>query len=188
MSWPGCNNLSKKAKGKRTAFLVARYGFRHSLLPFYLANESMRLFLILLMVVAGFGLAFQVAVNSGLRESLASPVLSASVSFIVGTLALLLIVALGQAGGAGAGAAGFRAAPWWAFLGGLGGASHALMSILTLPRVGAAPTITAAILGQQIGALLLDSFGWLGVQKCPDALRIAGALLLLGGVLLMQRK
>lgn len=37
--------------------------------------------------------------------------------------------------------------------------------------------------------MLIDHFGWLGVEKSPiNAWKIGGAVLLLGGALLMQRR
>ena len=149
----------------------------------------MRYGLMFLMVLGGMLLAFQVPVNVRLRESLNSPVLSAATSFFVGAVVLLLIVATGALGGSGNGLEGFRSAPLWSFLGGICGASYVLFSILTLPRVGAAVTISCAILGQQIAALLVDSFGLFGAPRLPfTAARIAGVLLLVSGVFLLQRK
>jgi len=58
-----------------------------------------------------------------------------------------------------------------------------------VPRVGAGVVIGAGILGQLAAGLAIDSFGWLGVPRVPVSVsRIAGALLLLGGAWLMQRR
>lgn len=115
----------------------------------------MRYPFLFLMVLGGLLLSFQVPINVRLRESLNSPVLSAATSFFIGATLLFLIVATGALGRTGNGLNGFRSAPLWAFLGGVGGASYVLFSILSLPRVGAAVTISCAILGQQVGALSL---------------------------------
>jgi transporter family-2 protein len=62
-------------------------------------------------------------------------------------------------------------------------------AVLAVPRVGAGVVIGAGILGQLIAALLIDSCGCLGVTRVPVSVgRIAGALLLLGGAWLMQRR
>ncbi len=149
----------------------------------------MRLTLMLLMAVGGALLAFQVPINTRLRESLGSPILSAAVSFLVGTLVLFLIVASGVLGNFGNGLRGFREAPVWAYLGGLAGAFYVFFSILALPRVGAAVTISCAILGQQLGSLLIDSFGLFGVPRLPFTVtRGAGVLLLASGVWILQRR
>jgi transporter family-2 protein len=149
----------------------------------------MRWLLIVLIIAAGTLLPVQIAINSRLREAVASPVLSALVSFTVGGLALFVVTVLGGLGGSGRGLTGFAAAPWWAFLGGLCGALYVLLSIIALPRLGAAVIIGAAILGQQVASLLMDHYGWLGAPRVPlTGGRVAGAILLLIGVWLLQRR
>ena len=55
--------------------------------------------------------------------------------------------------------------------------------------MGAGVVIGAGILGQLVAALAIDSFGWLGVARVPVSVsRIVGALLLLAGAWLMQRR
>jgi uncharacterized membrane protein YdcZ (DUF606 family) len=56
-------------------------------------------------------------------------------------------------------------------------------------HVGVVVSVGAAILGQMLGFFLVDTFGWLGVNKIPfDPLRLLGIDLLVTGVLLVQRK
>jgi len=63
------------------------------------------------------------------------------------------------------------------------------VSIIALPRVGAAAVIAATVFGQLIAAAVLDQFGWLGVPQVRlNWWRIGGAVLLLAGTLMMQRK
>jgi bacterial/archaeal transporter family-2 protein len=145
--------------------------------------------LIALVVAAGSLMPVQIAINSRLREAVGSPVASALISFLVGSIALLLVLMWGGLGGKGAGFAGLVAAPWWAFLGGLCGAIYVCLSIVVLPRLGVAVIIAAAVLGQQVASLLLDSCGWLGVPRVPlTGGRLAGALLLMVGLWLLQRR
>src|SRR5579884_4067078 len=127
----------------------------------------MRLLVVLLVVVSGFLLPVQIALNGRLRTALDSPIMAALISFLVGTAALLLATQLGLLGGRGSGLAGLRTAPGWAYLGGLCGAFYVLLAIVALPRVGAAVTVASAILGQQVASLLLDTFGWLDVPRIP---------------------
>ncbi len=147
----------------------------------------MRWALLVSVAAAGFGLSCQGAVNSRLREAVESPVLSAAISFGVGTVLLWSCVAAGLLGGAGAGARGLAQAPLWSLCGGLLGAFYVLAAILAVPKLGAALTISVAILGQQCAALLLDSTGWLGVPRAPLSLaRVLGAALIVLGVALLQ--
>jgi transporter family-2 protein len=141
----------------------------------------------LLMVVAGAGIAFQAAINARLREWVVSPTLAALVSFLVGGVALTLIVAAGVAGRGQFD--GVSRGPWWIWTGGLIGAVYVTAAVIAVPRVGAGVVIGAGILGQLAAGLAIDSFGWLGVPRVPvSASRIAGALLLLAGAWLMQRR
>ena len=141
------------------------------------------------MAAAGFCIALQVPINNRLREAVASPVMSATISFVVGTAVLLLIAALGLLGGTGTGWSGVRSAPAWAFLGGICGAFYVLFAILAISRIGAAVTIAAAVFGQQVASLLVDTLGWFGATRVPlTPARLTGALLLFLGVLLLQRR
>lgn len=81
------------------------------------------------------------------------------------------------------------AAPWWAWAGGLFSVAAVLVSILALKQSGAAPVIAGTVFGQLVAAMVIDHFGWLGVEKSPlNIWKVGGAVLLLGGALLMQRK
>ncbi len=56
------------------------------------------------------------------------------------------------------------------------------------PRLGIASMLTLAIAGQMIAALIVDHYGALGLDRSPVTPgRIAGALLVIGGVLLVRR-
>ncbi len=145
--------------------------------------------MLVVMMLSGFGLGAQLVLNSRLREAVESPVLSALVSFTVGGALLAILMALGLFGGAGNAPAGFRGLPFWAFLGGICGAVYVVASIVALPRIGAATTVCATVLGQQVISLLFDTFGWLGVPRTPlTPGRLVGAAMLFVGVVLMQRK
>ena len=57
------------------------------------------------------------------------------------------------------------------------------------PRVGTALTLASVTVGQLLMALVLDHHGWLGgpvIRLSP--LRLLGAAMLLGGILLMRAK
>ncbi|MBV9491621.1 MAG: DMT family transporter [Verrucomicrobia bacterium] len=149
----------------------------------------MRILPILVMIVAGMLVSLQGPVNARLRVATDSPVLSAAISFLSGTLILLLITACGGFGGFGNGIRGLAGAPWWAYLGGTLGITFVLGVILCLPSVGTVVVISAAVFGQLIGSFLVDSFGWFGVQRiAPSPLRAAGVVIVFLGVLLAQRK
>ena len=149
----------------------------------------MRFLSVLIMFLAGFCVSLQGPINARLRVALESPVMSATLSFLSGTLALLCITATGVFGGAGAGFRGMQSAPAWAYLGGIMGVTFVLGSILAIPEIGVVVAICAGVLGQMVGSYLTDTFGWFGLNKVPfDPLRLLGIVLLVLGVLLVQRK
>jgi transporter family-2 protein len=149
----------------------------------------MRFLSVLIMFAAGVFTSMQGPINTRLRVAVDSPVLSATISFLSGTLVLLCIMATGAFGGTGAGLRGMQSAPPWAYLGGTLGVTFVLGSILAIPEIGVVVAICAGVLGQMVGSYLADAFGWFGLNKVPfDPLRLLGIALLVLGVLLVQRK
>lgn len=146
----------------------------------------MRYLILVVVVVGGAVLPVQVAANKRLEQAVRSPVLAASLALLVGGLALAAVSATGWLGrGRISGAA---SAPWWVWL----AATFSLftvVSIIALPRVGAAAVIGATVFGELTAAALLDNFGWLGVPHVRlNWWRVGGAILLLAGTLMMQKK
>lgn len=140
-----------------------------------------------LVLAVGIGLAVQAAMNARMGAALASPIGGALVNFIVGLILLAVLLGSGLFGRLRI--AGLGDAPWWAYLGGGIGAIFVTISVIAVPRVGAAVTFAAVIAGQLIGALLLDSLGWLEVTQVPlNPWRFLGAVLLLAGVVLIQQR
>ena len=142
---------------------------------------------VLLIVIVGVGLAVQAATNARMGAALGMPVASALLNFLVGSVLLGLALASGIFGRARL--AGLAEAPWWAYIGGALGAAFVTMAVVAVPRVGAAVTFAAVIFGQLIGAMIIDTFGWLEVDPVPlNPWRLVGAGLLLAGVVLIQQK
>jgi transporter family-2 protein len=139
-----------------------------------------------LALLVGAVLPLQVAVNSKLADSVGSPMLSALLSFTVGTFALLTYVLI--TGVPLANATGARNASPIAWTGGLLGAFFVAMSIVLLPKLGVATTVTLIIAGQMFMSLIMDHFGLLGVPvREINIARIGGIILVVTGVLLIKR-
>ena len=84
-------------------------------------------------------------------------------------------------------AVGSAQSHWWAWSGGLFGAVYIAISIALVPRIGAANFLALLVAGQMLGSLLFDHFGLFGIpQHEINAVRILGALLLVGGVVLVR--
>jgi len=134
----------------------------------------------------GLIIPMQAAVNNALQVSLRSgSLLAALVSFAVGTLALALISAV--AGQPFAALGGLSRVPWWQWLGGVMGAFFVFGSTLLAPRIGLAAMVSLIVAGQVISSLAFDRFGLLGLPlRGLSWIRLAGAALVLGGVLLVN--
>lgn len=135
--------------------------------------------------VAGAMIPFQAGVNAQLATWVHSPVRAALVSFVVGTVTLLVLsVIVWRPLPSGSRLAG---APWWVWIGGLLGAFYVAGSIVTAPRLGAATLIAAVVAGQSLASLLVDQFGWVGFREhhvTPG--RAVGMALVLAGVALVR--
>jgi len=146
-----------------------------------------RSILYLLVALGGAGLTLQMAWNSRLRSGTGSPVMATLVSLSVSLLALVVLWTTG-AGGRGTLPA-FNALPKWAWCGGLFAAYYLLVSVVAIPKLGAAAVFSVVIAGQMLAALFLDSTGAFGApQLSLGTPRVLGAALLLIGVILIQRK
>ncbi len=146
----------------------------------------MQILLYLLGLGVGIGLVLQVGMNSTLRSLLGSPILAAFISFVVGAVALAGF--LGVLRTPLPPRAQWMAVPAWAWFGGILGAFYVASSVIVGPRLGAATLLALVVLGQLGTSLIVDHFGWLGFAQHPLTLmRLTGAALLFGGVLLITR-
>lgn len=141
---------------------------------------------IILALAAGLCIPVQAGVNATLSRFVAGPVQAALISFTVGTLGLALlclaarlplplVTAMGQT-------------QVWHWLGGLLGAFLVSLTVFLAPKLGAATMIALIVAGQMLGSIVLDHFGWLGYDLRPASLaRVAGALLIVAGVVLVRK-
>ena len=127
---------------------------------------------VLLTMLAGAGIVVQQALNANLRVALASAAWSGFVSYLVGLACMaLLVLALRDPLPPAEVAARI---PWWAWSGGLFGATFIVIAIL--------------VTGQMLASLAFDHFGWLGLTQRPiDLPRLLGVALLIAGVVLIRR-
>jgi transporter family-2 protein len=139
--------------------------------------------LVLAAMAIGAGITAQAGVNAELARSVGGPLRAASVSFVVGTLAILAVTAVFARSGASARPSG---APWWAWLGGLGGALFVGAGTALAPRLGALNLFVAVIFGQLVCSALLDRFGIIFHQRELTPGRIAGISLVAAGVVLVR--
>jgi len=135
--------------------------------------------------VAGAMIPFQAGANAQLAHWVNSPIRAALASFVVGMIALVVIAAFVFRPYPSAHRLG--SAPWWVWIGGLLGAFYVVGSIVTAPKLGAATLIALVVAGQTVASLLIDQFGWVGfAERHVTPGRVAGMLLVLGGVTLVR--
>jgi transporter family-2 protein len=141
---------------------------------------------VLLVAVAGCLVGMQPPVNARLGREIGS-LQAAAVSFVVGTVALVLIAAVSN-GGLGA-VGGVGKVPWWGLIGGLLGAVYVTVSIVTVRTLGVSGLTATVIAGQLTAAVVIDRFGLLGISRQPiGAGRMVGLVLLVVGVFLVVRR
>ena len=141
---------------------------------------------LLLTVVAGGLIALQAPINSMLGKSVGT-FAAASVSFMVGTVALVLITVLIGGGFGDVGEA--RHLSWYYLSGGALGAVYVTTALVAVRSLGAGGVVAATIAGQLSLSLLIDQLGILGVaERAITWERVLGVLLLALGTLLIVRE
>ncbi|MCK4509721.1 MAG: DMT family transporter [Desulfuromonadales bacterium] len=142
-------------------------------------------FFLLMALLAGISVPTQAGINAQLGLWTRSPVLASTISFMVGTLTLVLYSLITRIPLPGFATAGNH--PWWIWVGGILGAFFVTTTIILVPKLGATTMVTMILAGQMFASLLLDHFGLLGYPLHPISLgRIAGVLMLCGGVWLIK--
>ncbi len=141
---------------------------------------------LLLALLAGAMLPVQTGVNLQLRGLLGHALTAALISFVVGAAGLAAAAGAVRApltlGGA------WARGEWWHWCGGLLGAVYIVATIVLAPRLGAATLVAALVAGQMIASLAIDHYGWVGfAEHAINPLRLFGAALIVGGVVLVQR-
>ena len=139
-----------------------------------------------LLWVAGIGAgvlgAVQATVNGRLGTVMGSPLAAALVSFAVGLLGLVLVNLAARSRPRVVGRL-----PWWSLTGGLIGAGFVFSIAYVTPILGTSLAISATLLGQVTGGLVLDHIGAFGFPRRHLSMqRLLGAALVLGGVLLVR--
>ena len=146
-----------------------------------------KLLIIFLVMIVGSLIAWQGAINAQLGKILSHPLQAAFISFLGGTLALAAALMLMQIGFPSFSV--IRGVPPYLLIGGLLGAIFVTSVILFVPKIGVANVLIAAVAGQLVLSLIIDNYGLLGVPKQDISMtRIAGTLLVIAGLFLVNRK
>lgn len=142
--------------------------------------------MVLLTILVGCLVALQGAINSQLGKVLSHPLQAAFISFLTGTIVLMIALWVSKFG-----------FPTYSqvstvhpslLIGGIFGAIFVTSTILFIPKIGVANVLIAAVTGQMLLSLILDHFGLFGLDKQPASIsRIAGVLFVVLGLYLVNR-
>ena len=140
-----------------------------------------------LMVIAGGMIALQAPINSTLGKHVGT-FAAASISFAVGTIALVGITVL-VGGGFGEVSGGVREIAPYYLIGGLLGAVYVTTALVMVRTIGVGGVTAATIAGQLVLAMVLDRLGAFGLEERPLSVqRILGIALLVAGTILVVRE
>lgn len=140
---------------------------------------------ILLTFLAGAILPIQAGLNSRLGKSAENPIWASTISFIVGTLALLIYILFTKQTPSWS---GLKATPVQYWLGGLLGAYYVTFIVFAFPRLGPGLTFGLIVAGQMIVSLLLEHNNILVQQHTPvSPMRIFGVALIIAGVVILRK-
>ena len=143
-------------------------------------------FFIILAIAAGMMMPTQAAINNKLAVTVESPILSAFISFAVGTAALFLYIL--ATGVPLSNLALAKNASLIAWTGGLLGAFFVAATVTVVAKLDVALTFSLIIAGQMLVTLVIDHFGLLGVEvKEINLPRLLGVTLITIGVILIRR-
>jgi len=149
--------------------------------------RGMVAFLILFAFALGVTAVLQVGINSDLRALVGNPYQTALISTTVSTVVLILISLVAYHRPFPEGQV-FREMEWWMWTGGIIGAFFVAGTAALVSRLGGAVLFTVIIFGQLVGAVILDNYGWFGVEKNPiTAPRMVGIALVLTGAVIVRR-
>lgn len=135
--------------------------------------------------LAGAALPFQAASNAAVGRALGHPLWGALTSLLVSCVAVVAALLVLRVSAPTLGKA--LQGPWWLWIGGVLGALYVAGAASLTPRLGAGGFLLLVVAGQIITAVVVDHFGLMGLAPKPvNVARVAGVVLILGGVLLVQ--
>ncbi|AVP35731.1 DMT family transporter [Staphylococcus felis] len=139
-------------------------------------------------VILGCAPPIQTAINTQLSQNIHSPLFASFISFLVGTLVLIIITSIIHRN--------FRIyvyhdihgpIRWWHFIGGMLGVIFVTANIILTPHLGVAYTIIIVMIGQIIMGLIIDHFGLLGLPSIKIShQRLLGFALIIVAIIMIQ--
>ena len=149
--------------------------------------RAMIVFYVLLAAACGAFVVVQASINGELRLLVGDPYRTALISTTVSTIFMFALSGV-LVGKPVPDASTFTNASWWMWIGGVLGAIYVAAATVLVAKLGSAVMFTLVILGQLVMAVVMDHFGWIGLEKHPvNAARVLGIVLVLAGVVLVRK-
>jgi transporter family-2 protein len=147
----------------------------------------MKILFYLLPVFAGVAITIQSGINSQLRTAIQHPLMAAFISFMVGTIALAILLIFSK--DAIPGLSEYSSINWYKYTGGLLGAFVVTVTLISIAQIGAGNMFVLVVAGQLVTAVLMDHFGILGMKPNPISIqKLLGIFLLVTGAWLVNKK
>lgn len=136
-------------------------------------------------LLAGASFVIQQAVNSNLRTEIDSIWWAGFISYLGGTIAMLLMVIVTREPLIAPSL--ISRSTWWSWSGGIFGAIYIAILIMLLPKLGTFTVVMLIVVAQLLTSLIFDHFGILNVPQQPITMvRIIGVFLLVSGAVLIR--
>jgi len=141
---------------------------------------------VIIAFAVGLLIPYQAIINAKLSKEILNPYAAALISFTGGFL-FFLVINLFRANTM-ASLKNSLSLPPYLLLGGIIGSIFIISAIFLVPKLGSTAWVALLVSGQMIMSLVLDHYGILGLQhKALNFFRVSGAVLLIGGALLISR-
>ncbi|MCR8845109.1 DMT family transporter [Paenibacillus sp. SC116] len=131
---------------------------------------------LLIVLIGGVATAFQAGVN-GLLGKKIGIIEGSFVSFLTGTIVLLILLLITSRGHLGPLVQALHV-PKWQLTGGILGVIYVLIMIFAVPKIGTATTFVAIIAAQMLMSTVIDHYGLFGKTVPINSYKVIGLMLL----------
>jgi transporter family-2 protein len=140
-----------------------------------------------LALITGALIPIQASTNAAFSKSIGNPFMTGLMVFIVGLVGMIFFVLLTRTSFPKP--QQLMSAPLYGYLGGIIVATYVVMITVLVPKIGVGTAIGLIVTGQIICAVMIDHFGLFNTPVHTISItRIAGMLLMIGGVYLVMKK
>lgn len=138
--------------------------------------------LFIIAIITGFCTPLQTSINSRLRTDIKEPFLSSGISFLTGSVFLLLFSFITN--NLTLFSNKITLLPWWSYLAGLCAMICLTANILLFPKLGSVQTVVLPMVGQIITSVIIDNFGFFDTKiRLLTWARIIGVVAVIIGII-----